>query len=474
MVKRNEAQQLIASLNTLDRTLHQLTGVLGIMGGLEQATRYQSSFLRLNMLASEQMNTALVNTAPRITSLQTQIELLDGGLENNTEGLSEYIARAKLFNENTEELIKGLRSLRLNLGLSINAETELARTIFDSAKSYSVASERLVESFVKFSSTLAIFSYQGNQDFLNSMAEVMAMTDRRVPGGLQTVLEPILGAGPEGFARAAMLGIEDELQRIQGGDFDSKTIISMLKSIDENSEMFQNLDFRISNPLLRNLFGMSAATLNINKNLLAAVEESLQKDGTLIASIQDTKASIENLQQLLYDPIASTLVGIISAAENIATSVSPETLQKIFASAVGIAFTLLGAKLLQVVYGSLFGGSLIRGLGLAVLGALGGIGFPELIRSSSKTADNTRDIKKALGKGETELTPAELIDRMHGSTLSKLINENSKYTMADRLSTEAAQMQRERLITKMGELLDEMRRQTRTKEMKPTNFRNAK
>lgn len=463
--------RLITEISHTNQHLRQLVSLGGMLGGLEHAIKYQTPFLRLNMQASEHLNTSLLKNSPAIVNLQTQIGLLESGLEDNTDGLGKYIARAVLLGENQEELIKGIQTLRLNLGLSIKEENSLTKTLMDASKNYNTASTKVVQGLANFSDALAVFSYTNNFAAIKGVAEVMAMTERRAPGGLQAVLGPLL-EGPQGFSRAAMLGVEGQIQQLQRGQGRaSDIIISILKTIDQKARIFDNLDTRIARTMVKESFGMDAAVLGINKKMLDAIERGPNNLEKLEASLSDANGSLEKLQQILHEPIALGINTMIGAVERIAGRLTPEEMGKAVLGFTGAVFSLFAVKAVQLlsrgIVGGLPGFLLTTGIGAAL-----GIALEGVTTSTRETAESTKSLAKIAKKDSEDISPAEYLNRLHGSTLNKLISENSKYSMSSAMSEEESKLQRERLIQKLGELLEEIKKQTTEKKMRPSRFKN--
>lgn len=432
-------------------TAIQLTQVLG---GLQKVAEYQTPYLRLNMEASRRIANYGDKVVPALTSLNTDIILLETGLENNSKFLSQYINRAELFQEDTETLATGFRNMRNLLNMNLGEESILVKTLINSAKTYHVASDTIVKSFSNLSNELAILSYNKNLAGQKAIGQALAMTEREAPGALQRILAPILTAGMEGFGRAALLGIEGQLQQLQSGNADINTIRSMVKAMEKATSQFEGQDFRVQNMLLETFFGKTAADINE----IRRVSELLAKHNEMqVASTRDAAHSLERLQKELLSPIAVLADSAISLL-----SFLQKRLDQTFVTAMkwlSLSFTFLSTyKFGKFLFGGVGLGGIIKSL---IVGALGGFGLNLLanwVSPMEKTAKNTEKLVSLAQSDKDKVSTTEELNRLHASMLSKIISSDSKLNMTQMMSDEGAILQRERLITAMENVYSELRK----------------
>lgn len=442
---------------------------------LKEASDMQIAVLRLNGNVSKALNTSLVKSAPATSNLAVSMQLLEAGLENNAEGLGEFVVRAQLLGENIQAITTGLRSLTLTLGLSRSEQTLLANSIEDSSKTYKTSTESVVAGLAKFGETLAILNRTQTGQTNDLVTQMVAMTERFAPGALAGILEPLIGSGAESLARQAMLGVQGDVSNLMGPNAQvsdiERVLDGIIKSVDRMVGSGQQAI--VGADIFRQLTGMSLSTANSAASLKEIIQNS--KDAIKQqAKVNDALTTINSLLEEIKTPLTETLVAVAGKLQELKEGADQEAVQR-SARALGDAALLGGifatGRLLIGIVGPV--GLIIAGIYsvLQYLGVLGDFTLTSLLGIGKDTKTVAAAAEEE--KDANALNLAEQYNRRHAELLSQAIRQSGRGEYESMMTSKNAEIQRQKQIQLFNSMITEIRNQTLELKEKKSPFANG-
>lgn len=472
-------KKLTGAFGKDDKVNRDLTLGIGALykgvDALKQASDMQVAVLRLNGDVSRSLNTSLAKSAPATANLAASMQLLEAGLEDNSEGLGEFVVRAQLLGENIQAITTGLRSLTLTLGLSRSEQTMLADSIEDSAKTYRTSTESVVAGLAKFGETLAILNRTQTGQTNDLVTQMVAMTERFAPGALAGILEPLVGSGAESLARAAMLGVQGDVASLMGPNAQVSDIERILDNITRSVDRIVGSGQQaiVGADIFRQITGMSLATANS----AASLKEIIQNNKDAIkqqAKVNDALTTINSLLEEIKTPITETLVAVAGKLQELKEGADQEAVTRA-ARSLGDAALLSGifatGRLLLGIVGPW--GLAIAGIysALQYLGVLGDFSLASLIGIEKDTKTVAATAEEESDKGAVNL--AEQYNRRHSELLSQAIRQSGRDQYESMMTSKNAEIQRQKQIQLFGNMISEIRNQTLELREKRSPFANG-
>ena len=422
----------------------QLGSLYKIQEAVSKAAQLQVAALRYNAETTRIFSTTLTK-APGFTNLNAGMAMLEAGLENNSENLGEFFARADLLGENINQLAFGLRDMKVTLGLNKTETALLAESVEDSAKTYGTSSSRLVDSLNKFGTTLAVLNRTStgqNQAIL----DLTAATDRAAPGALQAVLQPLFGGGAESLGRLGVLGAQGEAAALMSGEgglgagrdlFDK--IVSLRDQIVGTGQQAI-----LGSQIFEQMTGFTLQQANMAETLRDVLDAQAGSP-RLDAVLDDALGSLNSIMEELKTPLAILTVGILEGLGGIKEIMKNEVVRNLVkaAAATGVLIAISASMRLLTLLTKR--SSLVW---LAIFGILSAImpGVTKMLDGIMQTAESTETTAKIAKKNEANrtLNLLEEYNKRHSATLNALIRQNSKSHLIPSLSERMALAQREK------------------------------
>ena len=435
-----------ASTNQAKETL-KLTGQLGISVKMQQALTMASDLQLKVMKLNSDSTVALSNNlskGPGFTNLNSNLAMLETGLEGNSKELSDFLVRSDLLGENVTQMAQGLQGLRGVLGLSVKGTGFLAKEIMDSAKTYKTSSEKVVAGLNKLGNTLTILSKASNGTEL--ITDIVAATSKAAPGAAEDLLNKLFGGGTESLGRLASLGAGQEATAMLGPGAQLSDAAALFGKVDErfNATVGSGMGAIVGAEVFESIYGIPVSLAQ-----QAGVMEKLlleqQQQSKLSAAMEDALGGIQSIFTEFQTGLAiiaeSLLIGFGSIKELFENEIVRYLIQVAGMAAIlqGISITLNVIRMLTAI-------SSVKSFAIyAVIAAI----FPLLskmmkgITSTSEHTKVTADVAKKDQESRT-LSLLEQYNKRHSAAINELIRQSSRTDLEPSMSEKAQQLQLER------------------------------
>lgn len=481
----NPQQDLLDAINNLTKTIGNMNGTsnprrrrggkddsidvmkfferrTGIENVLVKATEVQAKALQRNVSVNELINLRLSQAAPLLANLEGSLKVFEAGLDDNAEGLGDFVNRAGILGENLDSLLTGVRDLRLNLALSREEEIVFTQSIMNAAKTYQTSTEGVVTSLNKFGETLAILNRTQSGQTNDLIVNLAAMTDRFAPGALQGILQPLLSQGGQSLGRIGVLGGQTGISNMIEGTGQLSDVLQVLKGVVQARDTFvpTGVNAIVGSEILKATTGQTLAQANQAERLIEIIEKQMNTQ-TLEAGLKDALGSLNDIMLTFKEPFTA-IVNVLAKMLEMAKPIFQSGWFKAVVSF--LAWTAI-FRTISALIGTLIAATKLNGRkGISILGLIFSIGatiWSKTLEASEKTAKNTGDIA-AQANAARRARDLELVDRynkLHAGTIGALIRANARQDTDNRLGIVNAQIQREKTNMLMQQVVTEAERQ---------------
>lgn len=329
----NSIDRLTAVNETLVESLDRSLSNLGqsLQPTFSKVTDLQQQLLQFGF--NKPMETARklqIAEVPGLTNLAVTTALVRTGLDRNSQSIGKYLARSELLGENINIVADSILGLSDSLALSKESQSNLVQSLYDSAKTYNVSTEYLIEAVRKFSDQLPAQAVLGNKNLIEALGEFAAMLG---PGGKEIVDKAIMPFLKSGFdadlTRSIQLGIYETVERLNDS---SRSVDQMLVDLQE----LVTTSSRTGSEFLGSIGSARVVSANFKelaeatRTASAAVERLSQRDIPLTgkekeeATLKDLSTAFSTIGARMAEPLVNlskNIVGVMEAIGDLGTTI---------------------------------------------------------------------------------------------------------------------------------------------------------
>ena len=408
--KQAELKKNTSKLEALGAKIGNLGDSLNSL--LEPIKDYQSGIRSLAIAFEDELATVMQGSLPLQTRMNAELALLRSGLGSNEKVLGKFIARAAALGENISSLANSFRDIRQSLGLNTGQLDNLGTYIMDSARTYKVSSDNLAQAMASLGKQIGVLGFTGAGESAKAIADAVARTQMGAPGGIQSILGPMLSGGIDSLVQSQMSGMQRLLigltrNQVTSSDEIFSSIQEFVDRIDSRLGSAAQQSPQLANTILQQLYGISFEQYNTMKTVLEESRKSPTQLERIAASVEEVENSITQLLPAIKEPFVQ-IAGFLASLTQLApifykSVVGALTVGGIFlVLSKGIVGIINNIKLLIAAVAPKpdalpIGKTAIFGAAFPLVGLLVGFLTPlfmELIGSSEETAEQVTEINE--------------------------------------------------------------------------------